>query len=90
MTLGTIAVASHLTRQRGFEPLLLPFPKVPWNDPEGGVEILEREGPETIAGFIAEPITGAAVIGLMTLRTSVTLVAGKPLSLACSLTAASS
>jgi adenosylmethionine-8-amino-7-oxononanoate aminotransferase len=60
MTLGTIAVASHNTRQAGFEPLLLPFPKVPWNDPEAVVEIIEREGPETIAGFIAEPITGAA------------------------------
>ncbi len=60
MTLGTIAVASHTTRQAGFEPLLLPFPKVPWNDPEAVVEVIEREGPETIAGFIAEPIIGAA------------------------------
>ena len=60
MTLGTIAVASHSTRQLGFEPLLLPFPKVPWDDPEAVVEVIEREGPETIAGFIAEPITGAA------------------------------
>ena len=60
MTLGTIAVASHSTRQVGFEPLLLPFPKVPWNDPEAVVEVIEREGPDTIAGFIAEPITGAA------------------------------
>ena len=34
-------------------------------------------------------IQDAAVIGLMTLRTSVTLVAGKPLSLACSCTEAS-
>ena len=60
MTLGTIAVASHSTRQAGFEPLLLPFPKVPWDDPEAVVEVIEREGPDTIAGFIAEPITGAA------------------------------
>jgi adenosylmethionine-8-amino-7-oxononanoate aminotransferase len=60
MTLGTIAVASHSTRQAGFEPLLLPFPKVPWNDAAGMIEVIEREGPETIAGFIAEPITGAA------------------------------
>ena len=60
MTLGTIAVASHSTRQVGFEPLLLPFPKVPWDDPEAVVEVIEREDPETIAGFIAEPITGAA------------------------------
>lgn len=60
MTLGSIAVASHSTRQAGFEPLLLAFPKVPWDDPAAVVEVIEREGPETIAGFIAEPITGAA------------------------------
>lgn len=60
MTLGTVAVASHSTRQAGFEPLLLPFPKVPWNDPQAVVDIIEREDPSTIAGFIAEPITGAA------------------------------
>jgi adenosylmethionine-8-amino-7-oxononanoate aminotransferase len=60
MTLGTIAVASHTARQAGFEPLLLPFPKVPWDDPEAVVRIIEQEDPATIAGFIAEPITGAA------------------------------
>jgi adenosylmethionine-8-amino-7-oxononanoate aminotransferase len=60
MTLGTIAVASHTTRQAGFEPMLLPFPKVPWDDAAAVVEIIEREGPDTIAGFIAEPIIGAA------------------------------
>jgi len=60
MTVGTISVASHSTRQKGFEPLMLPFPKVPWDDAAAVVEIIEREGPETIAGFMAEPITGAA------------------------------
>ena len=60
MTLGTMAAASHLGRQRGFEPLLLPFPKVPWNDAEAVVRVIEQEGPDTIAGFVAEPITGAA------------------------------
>ena len=60
MTLGTVAVASHSTRQAGFEPMLLPFPKVPWDDPQAVVDIIEREDPDTIAGFIAEPITGAA------------------------------
>lgn len=60
MTLGTMAVASHSGRQAGYEPLLLPFPKVPWDDPQAVVDIIEREGPDTIAGFIAEPITGAA------------------------------
>lgn len=60
MTTGTIAVASHSARQRGFEPLLLPFPKVPWDDAEEMVRIIEQEDPNTIAGFLAEPITGAA------------------------------
>ncbi len=60
MTLGTIAVASHSGRQAGYEPMLLAFPKVPWDDPQAVLDVIEREGPETIAGFIAEPITGAA------------------------------
>jgi adenosylmethionine-8-amino-7-oxononanoate aminotransferase len=60
MTTGTMAVASHTTRQKGYEPLLLPFPKVPWDDPAQVRAIIEQEDPSTIAGFIAEPITGAA------------------------------
>ena len=60
LTIGTLAVASHTARQRGFEPLLLPFPKVPWDDPEAVVRIIEQEDPNTISAFIAEPITGAA------------------------------
>lgn len=60
MTLATIAVASHSTRQAGYEPMLLAFPKAPWDDPSGVEEVFEREDPRTIAGFIAEPITGAA------------------------------
>ncbi|CAB4847171.1 MAG: aminotransferase class III-fold pyridoxal phosphate-dependent enzyme [Actinobacteria bacterium] len=60
MTTGTMAVASHDGRQRGYEPLLLPFPKVSWNDPEEVLRVIEREDPATIAGFIVEPITGAA------------------------------
>ena len=45
MTLGTMAVASHSGRQAGFEPLLLPFPKVPWDDPQAVLDVIEREGP---------------------------------------------
>ncbi len=60
MTLGTIAVASHTARQAGYEPLMLPFPKVPWDDPQGVLDVIQREDPATIAGFIVEPITGAA------------------------------
>ncbi|MDO8364622.1 MAG: aminotransferase class III-fold pyridoxal phosphate-dependent enzyme [Actinomycetota bacterium] len=60
MTTGTMAVASHSARQKGYEPLLLPFPKVPWDDPQEMLRIIEQEDPATIAGFIVEPITGAA------------------------------
>lgn len=60
MTTGTMAAASHSIRQKGYEPLLLPFPKVPWDDPEQVLKVIEQEDPATIAGFIAEPITGAA------------------------------
>lgn len=60
MTTGTLAVASHLGRQKGYEPLLLPFPKVPWDDPEQVLKVIEQEDPATIAGFLVEPITGAA------------------------------
>ena len=60
MTLATMAAASHTGRQAGYEPVLLPFPKVAWNDPQSVIDTFEREDPATIAGFIAEPITGAA------------------------------
>jgi adenosylmethionine-8-amino-7-oxononanoate aminotransferase len=60
ITLGTISAASHSTRRAGYEPMLLDFPKVPWDDAEAVAKIIEQEDPATIAGFIAEPITGAA------------------------------
>jgi adenosylmethionine-8-amino-7-oxononanoate aminotransferase len=60
MTMAAMAVASHTARQRGYEPLLLPFPKVPWDDPEQVHKVIEQEDPNTIAAFIAEPIVGAA------------------------------
>ena len=57
---GAIAAASHSTRRAGYEPLLLDFPKVPWDDAEAVLKVIEQEDPATIAGFIFEPITGAA------------------------------
>lgn len=60
MTLATMSVASHTGRNAGYEPMLTPFPKVPWDDVEQLVRVIEHEDPATIAGFIAEPITGAA------------------------------
>ena len=60
MTVGSLAAASHSSRRAGYEPLLLDFPKVPWDDPEAVVKVIEQEDPATIAGFVFEPITGAA------------------------------
>ncbi|MEX0846676.1 MAG: aminotransferase class III-fold pyridoxal phosphate-dependent enzyme [Ilumatobacteraceae bacterium] len=60
MTLGTMSAGSHSGRSAGYEPMLTPFPKVPWDDVDQLVQVIEHEGPDTIAGFIAEPITGAA------------------------------
>jgi adenosylmethionine-8-amino-7-oxononanoate aminotransferase len=60
LTLGALSVGSHRNRRAGFEPILPAFPHVPWDD-AGALEVLiEQEGPETIAGFVFEPITGAA------------------------------
>ncbi len=59
MTLATMAAASHSGRQAGYEPMLLGFPKVAWDDPVDVVRVFDEHA-GTIAGFIAEPITGAA------------------------------
>ena len=60
LTLGALAVGSHRSRRAGFEPILPNFPHVPWDDAGGLETLIEREDPETIAGFVFEPITGAA------------------------------
>ncbi len=60
ITLGAMAAGSHSGRRAGYEPLLLDFPKVPWDDAGALADTIEREGPETIAAFVFEPITGAA------------------------------
>jgi adenosylmethionine-8-amino-7-oxononanoate aminotransferase len=60
ITMMGISVASHTGRRAGLEPMLQEQPKVPWDDPEAFIKTIERENPDTIAAFIAEPITGAA------------------------------
>jgi adenosylmethionine-8-amino-7-oxononanoate aminotransferase len=60
LTLGALAVGSHQTRRAGFEPILPDFPHVPWNDAAAFEALVEAEGPDTIAAFVFEPITGAA------------------------------
>ena len=60
ITVGTIAVGSHTGRRAGLDPLLTDFPKIPWDDAEMALKIIEQEDPSTIAALIFEPITGAA------------------------------
>lgn len=60
LTLGALAVGSHSRRRAGFEPILPDFPHVPWDDATALEATIEAEGPETIAAFLFEPITGAA------------------------------
>ena len=59
-TLATLAVGGHKARRAGYEPLFLDFPHVPWEDPDSLDAMIEANGPETVAAFIAEPIIGAA------------------------------
>jgi len=82
VTLATLAVGGHGKRRAGFEPLLLPQPKVPAcycfrcplekSYPDCGVacataleETILREGPDTVAAFIAEPIGGSTAGALV-------------------------
>lgn len=60
LTLGALAAGSHSTRRRGFEPMLADFPHVPWDDAGALADTIEREGADTIAALVFEPITGAA------------------------------
>ena len=60
LTLGALAVGSHAIRRAGFEPILPAFPHVPWDDASALEAMIEAEGPETVAAFLFEPITGAA------------------------------
>jgi len=77
ITLAAVAVGGHAARRRGYEPLLLGFPKAPAHycldcslgrHADGCREraadkledIILREGPDTVAAFIAEPVVGSA------------------------------
>ena len=74
ITLATLALGGHAKRRKGLEPLLLDFPHAPACYPlrcglcRGRCELqcadalevlLAREGPETVAAFVAEPIGGS-------------------------------
>jgi adenosylmethionine-8-amino-7-oxononanoate aminotransferase len=77
ITLAAMAVGGHASRRKGYEPLLLDFPKAPSHYclecslgrteidcREEAADKLEdvilREGPDTVAAFLAEPIVGSA------------------------------
>ena len=60
ITVGALAAGSHDRRRAGYEPLLVEHPKVPWDDAEAALKVIEREDPDTIAAFFFEPITGAS------------------------------
>jgi adenosylmethionine-8-amino-7-oxononanoate aminotransferase len=77
ITLAAMAVGGHAPRRKGYEPLLLDFPKAPSHYclecslgrteidcREEAADKLEdvilREGPDTVAAFLAEPIVGSA------------------------------
>jgi adenosylmethionine-8-amino-7-oxononanoate aminotransferase len=77
ITLAALAAGGHATRRKGYEPLLLDFPKAPAHyclecslgrhsagclerAADAVEEVIVREGPETVAAFIAEPVVGSA------------------------------
>ena len=72
-----MAVGGHAPRRKGYEPLLLDFPKIrshyclecslgrtEQDCREEAADALEeailREGPDTVAAFLAEPVVGSA------------------------------
>ena len=64
-TLATLAVANHDRRRTPFAPMLLDLPKVDAFDAEQLAKVIESEGPDTVAAFLAEPISGSSGGGLV-------------------------
>jgi adenosylmethionine-8-amino-7-oxononanoate aminotransferase len=64
-TLATLAVGNHDRRRAPFGPLLVDLPKVDPADPDALAKAIEAEGPDTVAAFIAEPVSGASGAGLV-------------------------
>ena len=59
-TLSGLSVGSHDRRRAGLEPMLVDHPKSSWLEAESLAKVIEREGPDTVSAFIAEPISGAS------------------------------
>ena len=71
VSLGALSVGHHPGRRAGFEPILIPYPHAPapyhvlgagpGPDPVEALEqLILNEDPETVAGFIAEPVVGSS------------------------------
>lgn len=63
--LGGLAAGGHRARRTGLDRLLLDFPHVAWDDADAVEAMIEAQGPETIAAFIAEPVIGSAGAALV-------------------------
>jgi adenosylmethionine-8-amino-7-oxononanoate aminotransferase len=59
-TVASLSAGGHRARRAGYEGIIWDFPHVPWDDPEALEAMIEAQGPETVAAFIAEPVIGAA------------------------------
>nr|MCH9805571.1 aminotransferase class III-fold pyridoxal phosphate-dependent enzyme [bacterium] len=59
-TLSGLSVGNHDRRRSGLEPMLNDHPKSDWLDSESLAKVIEREDPDTVSAFIAEPINGAS------------------------------
>ena len=64
-TIAALSASGHQGRRNGYDGIILDFPHVPWDDPDALDAMIEAQGPETIAAFIAEPVIGAAGAVLM-------------------------
>lgn len=60
VTVAGLSAGGHSGRRAGYERLLLDFPHVPWDDADALEAMIEAQGADTVAAFIAEPLIGAA------------------------------
>ncbi|MPY94927.1 MAG: aminotransferase class III-fold pyridoxal phosphate-dependent enzyme [Acidimicrobiia bacterium] len=60
VTLAGLAAGGHAGRRAGYDALLLDFPHIPWDDADALEAMIEAQGPDTVAAFIAEPVIGAS------------------------------
>lgn len=64
-TLSALGVGNHDRRREGLGPMLRDHPKSDWLDAESLAKVIEREDPNTVSAFIAEPISGASGVAMV-------------------------